>query len=64
MRPGRAPTSAPRIVSAIRLIVAVRQLTGAGGRGFTIVPSGRIASTARKQPPLFGTDASEIARTA
>jgi hypothetical protein len=62
--PGSAPTSAPRIVSAMRLIVAVRQLTGAGGRGLTMVPSGSTASTARKQPPLFGIDASEIARTA
>jgi hypothetical protein len=48
----------------MRLIVAVRQLTGAGALGLTTVPSGRIASTARKQPPLFGTDASEMARTA
>src|SRR5262245_35371973 len=62
--PGRAPTSAPRIVSAMRLMVAVRQLTGAGGLGFTIVPSGSTASTARKQPPLFGMEASEMARTA
>ncbi len=62
--PGRAPTSAPRMVSAMRLMVAVRQLTGAGGRGLTMVPSGSTASTARKQPPLLGIDASAMARTA
>ena len=39
--PGSAPTSAPRIVSAMRLMVAVRQLTGAGAIGLTIVPSGQ-----------------------
>jgi hypothetical protein len=42
------------MVSAIRLIVAVRQLTGAGGRGFTRLPSGSTVSRARKQPPLLG----------
>src|SRR5262249_54139299 len=63
MRPGRARTRAPRMVSAMRLMVAVRQLTGAGGRGVTIVPSGSTASAAPKQPPLLGIDGSEIART-
>ena len=48
----------------MRLMVAVRQLTGAGGRGFTTEPSGSTASTARKHPPLFGMDGSEMARIA
>ena len=61
MRSGSARTSAPRMVSAMRLTVAVRQLTGAGGRGLTRLPGGSTTSTARKQPALFGTVGSEIA---
>ena len=64
MRCGSARTSAPRMVSAMRLMVAVRQLTGAGGLGLTRLPGGSTTSTARKQPPLFGTVGSEMARTA
>ena len=52
------------IVPAIRLMVEVRELTGAGSRGLTRVPSGSTSSMGRKHPPLMGTDESAIASTA
>ena len=52
------------IVPAMRLMVEVRELTGAGSRGLTRLPSGRRSSIGRKQPPLIGIDGSDIASTA
>ncbi len=49
---------------AMRLMVAVRALTGAGSAGLTSDPSGRCRLTGRKQPPLVGMRGSVTARTA
>src|ERR1700721_4197622 len=49
---------------AMRLIVEVRALTGAGACGLTIVPGGKLRLIGRKQPPLVGISGSVSARTA
>lgn len=49
---------------AMRLMVAVRELTGADSSGLTNVPSGSRRVTGRKQPPLVGMDGSVSERTA
>src|ERR1700722_4956847 len=53
-RSGAAWRRAPRIQQVMRLMVEVRQPVGAGSRGLTRVPSGRLKSSGRKQPPLLG----------
>ena len=52
--PGRTGASAPTITPAMRLIVEVRALTGAGSSGLTRLPGGRRSEIGRKQPPLVG----------
>src|SRR4029077_8405273 len=56
--------SAPTMQPAMRLIVEVRALTGAGAAGLTIVPGGRFRLIGRKHPPLVGISGSVSARTA
>ena len=63
-RSGSASLKAPRMQPVMRLIVAVREPTGAGSHGFTSVPSGRWSDTGRKQPALVGIVGSVRARTA
>src|SRR5258706_409532 len=55
---------APSLPPAMRLIVDVRALTGAGASGLTIVPGGSFRLIGRKQPPLVGMSGSVSARTA
>ena len=57
-------SSAPRDATNGGPIVAVRALTGAGSRGLTRLPSGRVRVMGRKQPPLPGIEGSVTARTA
>ena len=59
-----APASADSMAPQMRLIVAVRALTGAGERGLTRLPAGSSSEIGRKQPPLLGIDGSVTARTA
>jgi hypothetical protein len=47
----------------MRLTVAVRELTGAGRDGLTMLEGGRTTFIGRKQPELVGMDASVMART-
>src|SRR3954469_2859706 len=56
--------SAPTMTPAMRLIVEVRALTGAGSSGLTRLPGGRCSEIGRKQPPLVGIFGSVRARTA
>ena len=48
----------------MRLMVAVRELTGAGSLGLTIEPSGSFSVIGRKQPPLVVMLGSVMARRA
>ena len=48
----------------IRLIVEVREQTGAGSTGLTMLPLGRMTSIGRKQPPLEGIEGSVSTRMA
>ena len=61
---GIASLNALRMHPVIRLIVAVREPTGAGATGFTSDPLGRCSVTGRKQPALVGIVGSVSARTA
>ena len=49
---------------AMRLMVEVREFTGAGSRGFTMLPSGRRSAMGLKHPPLMGIAESAMASTA
>ena len=63
-RSGSTVASAESMQPVIRLIVAERAFTGAGERGLTRLPSGKVRLIGRKQPPLFGIDGSVTALTA
>ena len=60
---GTAWTMAPLSTSVMRLTVAVREFTGAGWTGLTMLPLGRTALTGLKQPELLMMSEPVTART-
>src|SRR6185437_15855217 len=63
-RSGSASAKAAMMHPAMRLIVEVRALTGAGSSGLTRLPFGRCMEIERKQPALVGIAGSVRARMA